>query len=419
MSANIICLTAGGGLPIFSRHKGNGATLPFPVIGSLNGVQLFSKSQQIELLNCKNDDYIVVWKEFYDSINLIGVSSNCTEAVVTKVLESAFNAMVLIVGIEEIKAQRNVERLKRELRVCYPLVDRLMDSLDYGDASNKNPSHLVQMPELILCPENHLIQILLDSYTECVDSVYSCVLIHGKLAAATEDWWSLHPEELKLLSLLATIENTSSSKDIPVYLPFKSPTIAFRFVCCTLIPDVQVCCLCGPTPALDAIEHSATQCFKSAMEILGSAVLCHPRNFAPGILLDNSILGVLLINIPKRKYMISRNPNQSSKRISNTSYRFDILRTFFYQAILGSLLPLEFVDLDQNDKNKKNNNPIVGGQNIPKETYWCSEYHKCHGMKIEENILCALYTSAVPVHTMRQITKKTMKNLLQDKLICW
>lgn len=67
---------------------------------------------------------------------------------------------------------------------------------------------------------------MLDTYSECIDSMFSCVLIHGKIAAATESWWSLHPEELKLLSLLAVAENVTSSKDIPVYLPYRSPTVS-------------------------------------------------------------------------------------------------------------------------------------------------------------------------------------------------
>lgn len=60
---------------------------------------------------------------------------------------------------------------------------------------------------------------------ELVDSVYCCLLIHGKISVATESWWNLNPSELKLLSLLATAENTSTSKDIPVFLPIRSPNV--------------------------------------------------------------------------------------------------------------------------------------------------------------------------------------------------
>jgi hypothetical protein len=94
------------------------------------------------------------------SLVLIGISSGCTVEVLTKTLDSVFDAVVLIVGVEEIKSQRNIERLKRELRICYPLIDRLLDSLDCGDSASKHSSDLVGLAETILCPENHLIQVV-------------------------------------------------------------------------------------------------------------------------------------------------------------------------------------------------------------------------------------------------------------------
>ncbi|RZC40534.1 fuzzy -like protein, partial [Asbolus verrucosus] len=398
--------------------------LPFSAIGSLNGVHMFGKSQNIKLLDTLTEDYTVVWKEFHDSLVLIGISSGCTVEILTKTLNSIFNAVVLIVGIEEIKSQRNIERLKRELRICYPVIDRLLDSLDCGDSSNRHSSDLVGMAETILCPENHLIQIVLDSFTECVDSLFSCVLIHGKIAAATNSWWSLNPEEIKLLSLLALAENTTSSKDIPVFLPYKSPGVAFRFVCCTLIPDVQLCCLCGPTPVLTEIEHSATNCFKSSADILNSAIQCHPRNFPAACHIDGGILGLLLVNVTYGKYMITRNPHQNStKKTASSSHRLDILRTFFYQSVLTFLAPSDDLSEDENcsqfvksDKSKSKTN--AQEVNIGLETYWCSEYHKCYAMKINDNILSVLFNSSIPTYAMRLITEKTLKNLTADKQIC-
>ncbi|XP_044254046.1 protein fuzzy homolog [Tribolium madens] len=416
MSAHVVCVTSGGGLPIFSRKKGNTDSLPFSTIGSLNGVHMFGKSQKITLQNTITEDYSLAWKEYHECLVLIGISSGCTIEILTKTLDSIFNAIVLIVGIEEIKSQRNIERFKRELRICYPLIDRLLDSLDCGDSSSRHSSDLIGMVETILCPENHLIQIVLDSFTECVDSLFSCVLIHGKIAAATNSWWSLHSEEIKLLAILAQSENTSSSKDIPVFLPYKSPTVAFRFVCCTLIPDIQLCCLCGPTPVLSEVEFSATNCFKNSADILSSAIQCHPRNFHSTCHIDGGILGLLLVNTTYGKYMITRNPHQNSnKKNASSSHRLDILRTFFYQSVLTFLVPNEDSNEDGSNSEISNKSDV----NIGFETYWCSEYHKCFAMKIGDNILAVLFNSSIPTFAMRLITEKTLKNLVSDKQICW
>lgn len=65
-------------------------------------------------------------------------------------------------------------------------------------------------------------QIVLNSFAECVDSMYACVLIHGKICVATESWWTLSPNERKLLSILGSAEHDSTAKDCPVFLPQKS-----------------------------------------------------------------------------------------------------------------------------------------------------------------------------------------------------
>lgn len=57
--------------------------------------------------------------------------------------------------------------------------------------------------------------------------------------------------------------------------------------------------------------------------------------------------------------------------------------------------------------------------NIANETYWCSEYHKCHAAKVNDNILCVLYASSIPTHAMRLLTQKTLKTLIGDKQLCW
>ncbi|KAK9679271.1 First Longin domain of FUZ, MON1 and HPS1 [Popillia japonica] len=94
MSAHLLCLTSGSGLPIFTRSKGSSEALPFSVIGSLNGVHMYSKSHQMTLFNTSTEDYCFVWNEFQESIVLIGIAAGCTKQVLQKVLQSCFNAMV-------------------------------------------------------------------------------------------------------------------------------------------------------------------------------------------------------------------------------------------------------------------------------------------------------------------------------------
>ncbi|KAL1509312.1 hypothetical protein ABEB36_004074 [Hypothenemus hampei] len=421
MSVYLLGITSAGGLPVFSRKKGNCESLSFSKLGSLNGVHMFGKPLNIELSNTVTDDYAVAWKEFNNSLVIIGIASGCSVDVLNRLLKLVYDAVVLIVGIEEAKSQRNIERLKRELRVCYPVLDRLLDSLDCGDSTNKHSSDIVGYVETILCPENYLIQIVLDSFTECVDSMFSCILVNGKIAVATESWWSLHPHEIRLLLLLAVTENKDISKDIPVFLPYKSPTVAFRFVACSLISDIKVCCLCGSTPSLLDVEQAATQCFKNSTDILKSASHCVPRNFPQSITLDCGVLGLLLINIRLKKYMMSKNPQQTtSRKTSTSSHRLDILRTFFYQAVMNTLILNTQTWQDNNlHQDEKTDKTALDKDNDGIETYWCSEYHKCHAVKVNHNILCVLYNSTTPTQAMRFFSKNILNMLICDKQVCW
>lgn len=107
--------------------------------------------------------------------------------------------------------------------------------------------------------------------------------------------------------------------------------------------------------------------------------------------------------------MTSKNPQATNKKSSGSSHRLDILRTFFYRTVI----PFLIVTSDD-DKIQQENN-----LNIGTETYWCSEYHKCHAAKNNDNILCVLYNSSVPTHAMNLITQRTLKQLILDKQVCW
>lgn len=93
-----------------------------------------------------------------------------------------------------------------------------------------------------------------------------------------------------------------------------------------------------------------------------------------------------------------------------SSHRLDILRTFYHQAVETYILSSESEYNSSNDNWK-----FVGA----KETYLCSEYHKCYAVKDGDHILCILCTSTVPTHTVRMICQKMLKALLIDKQGCW
>ncbi|XP_063975612.1 protein fuzzy homolog [Diachasmimorpha longicaudata] len=412
MTAHVMCLTSSGGIPLFSRKRGEGSVMTFSKMASLSGIHMFLKSQDIKLKTTEMPDTTVVWKEFADSITLIAIASGTTKTVLENFIHAVFNAMILVAGIDEIKSSRNIERLKKELRNCNNMIDKLLDCLDIGNRSCSEID-LVTMSSSILCPENYFLHSSLEMLMEYLDSTYGCILIHGCMAVGTDSWLQLDPIEKKLLMMAGSMDSTCSTCDLPVFLPKMSPNVAFRLISVTLIKGIQVLALCGPRPDLIEVEKTVIQHWRNNVDTLRAAEQAYPQCFPADLSLDPSILGFLLVDCNIGKFVMGRNSNIQSTNQQMGTQRLDILKTFYYQAVEPFLFP------------RKNETPA--GEKKPsdckmiqaRETYWCSEYHKCHAFRERDNILCILYPYSIPTYTIRLITQKTLKILISDKQTCW
>ncbi|KAK9507924.1 hypothetical protein O3M35_007684 [Rhynocoris fuscipes] len=397
MGANIMCVTSSGGLPLFSRTKGNIEPLPFSVIGSLNGVHMFGKSHGLVIESTETKNMTVVWKEFESSITLIAVAYLNGQKILNNVLDAVFGSLVLFVGIDELKNIKNVERTKREMRACYPVIDKILECLDFGERNTGGVNNnILGLTEAILCTENESMLTCLESYVESVCSLFGCVTIENCIAVATDGWWELSHLERKLLSFLMSSNSNCTAFDSPVFLPCKSPNVPFRLVSVCLINSVWVSVLCGPTPDISSIEQICYQCWAPVLSTLRTALLTYPRNIPLSVQMHNSIFGLLLINIKFGKYVLSNNLNIYKKDSKSSG---EVLKTFYYEAVTDLI-------------NKETNESSI-------ETYWCSEYHKLHAIRNGDNIICVMYNYMIPTHTMRLISKETMTSIISLEGLEW
>lgn len=136
--------------------------MTFSKMASLSGIHMFLKSQDIKLKSTDMPDTTVVWREFAESITLIAIASGTTKNVLEKFVEAVFSAMVLVAGIAEIKNSKHIEKLKKELRNCNNIIDKLLDCLDIGNRSCSEID-LLTMSSSILCPENHFLHVCIQS----------------------------------------------------------------------------------------------------------------------------------------------------------------------------------------------------------------------------------------------------------------
>lgn len=329
---------------------------------------------------------------------IIGIARDLNDIILNELIDLTFQAMVLGVGIDDLRNVQSIDRLKRDLKVNFQVIDSLMEAAD---------TELLLYVDSILSPENLELTNKLNEYAELIKTPYVCLLVRSKIACATEAWWDLDPIERKLLVMLLGILNTSP-KVLPIFLPIKAPTIAYRFIAIPLTQNLTICMLCGPDPYYVELETITQQFWKAEINGLTAVEKCYPKNIPDTIEFDSGTLGIMLINEKNKRFLKSKNLQQNHlQRISSTDHRLDILRTFFYQAIapVRQIISNEAKDEEDSFLNT--------------EQYWCSDYHKCHALIESDNTLLVLYGSAVPTQSMQIMSKKLLEQLLADRSTCW
>ncbi|XP_078347527.1 protein fuzzy homolog [Oculina patagonica] len=419
MAAYLVCLTTDGGIPLFTRTKGNLPQLPFPVIGSLNGVCMFANNQDVSLLNTVTDDAKVVWKVFNERITLIITTSDdsASDMHLNRLLEFVFNSMVLLLGIDGLTSIRNVELLKRELRCCYSLIDSLLEGTDLT-------GNITQAVDVILCPDVSILQEFLDAFATAVNSEFGCLLVMGKVAVATERWWELTGLETVLLSFLVRSLPACSCRDIPVYLPYGSPKVPHRLLTFQLIEGVEVCVICGPKPSLqDTQTKFLDQYWRLAVDTLKSSRRSHPRNLPGDMVLDSGILGFVLVNTDERKCLSSVHPSGVLTGVDQgnapgggmtTAKRKSILVSF-YKSIVGTLFPAPESTTSSQDEPSCELHSSLPHQAM--ETYMCGSDHKCYAIRTATHELFLLFSNDVPNYALGSLASSTLTLLTKGKLV--
>lgn len=335
---HLLCLAASSGVPLFCRSSRGGAPvrqqLPFSVVGSLNGVHMFGQNLEVQLSSSRTEDTTVVWKSFHDSITLIVLSSEegTSELRLERLLQMVFGAMVLLIGLEELTNIRNVERLKKELRASYCLIDSfLRDPELIGD--------LTQCVDCAIPSEGLLLQEALSGFAEATGTAFVSLVVSGRVVAATEGWWRLGMPEAVLLPWLVGSLPPQAARDYPVYLPHGSPTVPHRLLTLTLLPGLELCLLCGPRPPLSQLDAQLLErWWQPLLDPLRACLPLGTRVLPEGFPLHTDILGLLLLNLELKRCLFTVQP--SGNKDPSPEQRRRLLRNF-YTLVTSTYFPSE------------------------------------------------------------------------------
>lgn len=410
-SVFLLCLTASSGVPLYCRSKGSSRQLTFSVIGSLNGVHMFANNQDVLLTSTRTENSRVVWRTFHDSINLIVMSceNTASDFSLNRLLENVFSAMVLVIGLDDLINIKNVERLKKDLRACYKLIDSFL-------TESEKMTDLTQCVDCIIAHDVAILQECLDGFTQAAESDFGCLMAGGKVVAATEKWWRLASQDVMLLCWLVASLSPHSARDYPVYLPQGSPTVPHRLLTFQLVPGVDVCVLCGPSPSLQKVESELVERFwKPVVDPLKSCLRVQLRSFPASVPLHHGIWGLLLVNrdLNKSLYTVQVHPMEDMQR---TELKFTLEQR---RAALRSFCTLALSRYFNPDN--------VDGKNMPYEEMFASGFshhahqcytvassHKCYAIKTELHLLFLVFKPEVPTFRMQTIANKTLQVFTKD-----
>ncbi|XP_028986693.1 protein fuzzy homolog [Betta splendens] len=419
-STQLLCLTASSGVPLFTR--GASKQLPFSVIGSLNGVHMFGGGQGVVLSGCETEGGgKVVWRVFQDSVMLIAVNGGgqggvgCSreeEVRLQRLLENVWNCMVLVLGQDELANIRNVERLKRDLRSCFGLIDQMLEERQEGVLGS-----LTHCADLLLPPNPTLLQEAVDGFAEAADSEFGCLIIHGRIAAATEKWWRLAPQEVVLLSALirSLSDSASASCDYPVFLPHGSPTVAHRLLRFQLLPGADVCVLCGPSPSLHTAETGLVGRFWAPLvETLRDCLAVGERCVPQAVNLRPDVLALLLINRETRRSVSSVLHPLADAPPPSKARCWELLKLFYIFSTTRYFTQEESVCVSTEESGPRGraNDFARGFSHQPLQCYLVTEECKSYALQTPQHQLFLLFPPSVPTFVLRTAATQTLSDVV-------
>ncbi|XP_046321887.1 protein fuzzy homolog isoform X1 [Marmota monax] len=335
------------------------------------------------------------------SITLIVLSSEegTSELKLERLLQMVFGAMVLFVGLEELTNIRNVERLKKELRASYHLIDSFLGDPELiGD--------LTQCVDCVIPPEGPLLQEALSGFAEAMGTGFVSLIVSGRVVSATEGWWRLGTPEAVLLPWLVGSLPPQAARDYPVYLPHGSPTVPHRLLTLTLLPGLELCLLCGPRPPLSQLDPQLLErWWQPVLDPLRACLPLGPRGLPDGFPLHKDILGLLLLHLELKRCLFTVEP--LGDKGPSPEQRRRLLR-HFYALVTSTHFPPEPLEKVEDD---------VSRAQLPRACYLVLGPEepgtglRLIALQLGLRLLLLLLAPQSPTHGLRSLATHTLHTL--------
>ena len=248
------------GFPLFSRSYGLPASaFSFATMGLLSAVHSAAGNSGFGVRRLQSQDGVVLYDTRPGGLILLLASSDtqASESLLRGKLSQIYDALLFVVGRTKIQDLRNVERTKRQIRSAANLLSLFL----IEDA------HLLQMgtgaPEACIATQTRLFDDLRALAKACHTS-HAALYAQHRMYVWTEEWASLDSRDLFTVSCFLRSCSPAQARDVPVYLahstlaavgappppPGSAGKTPYRLLTISLMHDLELVLLCGPTPSL-------------------------------------------------------------------------------------------------------------------------------------------------------------------------
>ncbi|KAK2723896.1 hypothetical protein QYM36_002305 [Artemia franciscana] len=301
-----IVLINPSGIPVFNYSYKN-KPLPLAVVGTLFGIYSYCSSNNSEIQNAKGAMSQTLWKQLKDNIIVIAV--NGYSGNLNPYLDLIYNALLFYVGSDALESMRSQELLRKNLKASTPLIDWIVKGF-VDDLNRELCVDATLAPDCMISSDKRILQQTVLEFATEIQSFYVCLFASYRIAAATDDWWSLSGQEIALIVGYMRTEKRAEVKDVPVYLHIKSPQMAVRLMWCRLSLNCVLVALCGLNPTLDVFISTSKNLFKKCISSLKNAESTYPFNVPPHIILDTIVLGYLVMDRESNRAVSSFCPHR-------------------------------------------------------------------------------------------------------------
>merc|ERR1712131_127327 len=271
---------------------------PTTYLLTLFSSEKFAKEQSdCTIILSESDTKKIGWRKKFEFILIGWFCKETNDDLVCRLLSYAEDVLMMFMGQEDLESLDQAS--KRDLRLCYPILDSLLTSVD-----DIPPFIVVEYP---IKPINSIsnLDVQLNQWAEEIETPYAAIVDGNVLVQATPDFEeSLAHEEINLIIQIVKLSSSAAVLEIPVYMPRSFPNAAHRLIIVRLFDEVTAIGLCGVNPPLSKVFLNPP--FVAFNDQLRS------RRTTPRELLHSSLLGFIVQDIPAKKSAFYIHPRKMS-----------------------------------------------------------------------------------------------------------